>query len=676
MGEFVLPKVKAKYSYQRQNEDELTFGKGAIIQLTTKDDGGWYEGKYNGKVGWFPSNFVKEIKKSAADRSNSPATSQKQVVKKEDVAQSQETKREFYQQVLKNFLETEWQHVREIQNLLKIYLQPMSGQNDVLSTKDFHLLCGNLEEIYNFQNKFIQEIEECSKLPYVQQHVGQSFEKSSDKFDTLFNEYCGNHPTAVHVLQTHRDSLSKYMEGKGATSPASVFLTSNLSKPFKRLEQYPNILRELERHIQENHPDRPHLTKSISLFEKIQLVCQDTRKRKESERHILSSTIQGWEGEPLSTLGKVLYMSSAVCIIGKEERKERHLLLFPNALLMLSSSSRLSDFTYEGKLPLTALTVRKLDDCPSYQHAFEVAGNLIEKIIVITKSADEQRSWVQTLEAQCEKYRRQSLAPVASQPTPSPIVKQAPVTQIPPPPKHAMHSMSRTSPASVNQNQLSSRQLPNRQLELIHHISPTVSPPLSVGNSIDGHPTGEKPWCQMCLRPSAPSRNFSNGREHSFVERSKSPKTTKRRNKNKKEYRKHSDADETAVVERPVIDKGKTEEEQEILSVLDSYCTSHITRSTIRSAIFQGKNKTTSILEEKIIVEDPENDALIEEKSLVDTVYELRDQVKHLIQDQKKLRQNLDEETKSRRRLEAIIRRLDSLVPVNSNSTARVSPEC
>jgi len=30
--------------------------------------------------------------------------------------------------------------------------------------------------------------------------------------------------------------------------------------------------------------------------------------------------------------------------------------------------------------------------------------------------------------------------------------------------------------------------------------------------------------------------------------------------------------------------------------------------------ISQGKNRHTSILEEKIIVEDPENDALIEEK--------------------------------------------------------------
>jgi len=27
-------------------------------------DGGWWEGTLNGKVGWFPSNYVKEISAS------------------------------------------------------------------------------------------------------------------------------------------------------------------------------------------------------------------------------------------------------------------------------------------------------------------------------------------------------------------------------------------------------------------------------------------------------------------------------------------------------------------------------------------------------------------------------------------------------------------------------------
>lgn len=62
------------------------------------------------------------------------------------------------------------------------------------------------------------------------------------------------------------------------------------------------------------------------------------------------------------------------------------------------------------------------------------SGNLIDRKIVITRSTEEQRRWLQVLEAQCEKCRRSSLAPVAT-PSPSPIVKQVAVTQIPPMPK-------------------------------------------------------------------------------------------------------------------------------------------------------------------------------------------------------------------------------------------------
>ncbi len=38
------------------------------------------------------------------------------------------------------------------------------------------------------------------------------------------------------------------MEGQGAASPGVITLTTNLSKPFTRLDKYPNLLKELERH--------------------------------------------------------------------------------------------------------------------------------------------------------------------------------------------------------------------------------------------------------------------------------------------------------------------------------------------------------------------------------------------------------------------------------------------
>lgn len=56
--------VKARFNFQQTNEDELTFTKGDIISVTRQEDGGWWEGMLNGRTGWFPSNYVREIKGS------------------------------------------------------------------------------------------------------------------------------------------------------------------------------------------------------------------------------------------------------------------------------------------------------------------------------------------------------------------------------------------------------------------------------------------------------------------------------------------------------------------------------------------------------------------------------------------------------------------------------------
>ena len=51
--------VKAIHDYEATKEDELSFQAGSIItDVTIVAEGGWWEGTFNGKKGWFPDNFV------------------------------------------------------------------------------------------------------------------------------------------------------------------------------------------------------------------------------------------------------------------------------------------------------------------------------------------------------------------------------------------------------------------------------------------------------------------------------------------------------------------------------------------------------------------------------------------------------------------------------------------
>ena len=61
--------LRAIYEYTAQYDEELSFPEGAIIELTRMDDNnvddGWWEGRYNGKVGVFPSVVVELLSDGA-----------------------------------------------------------------------------------------------------------------------------------------------------------------------------------------------------------------------------------------------------------------------------------------------------------------------------------------------------------------------------------------------------------------------------------------------------------------------------------------------------------------------------------------------------------------------------------------------------------------------------------
>lgn len=44
-----------------QTSPQLQFEKGDLVMVTKMIDGGWWEGVCNGKVGWFPGNYVEEF---------------------------------------------------------------------------------------------------------------------------------------------------------------------------------------------------------------------------------------------------------------------------------------------------------------------------------------------------------------------------------------------------------------------------------------------------------------------------------------------------------------------------------------------------------------------------------------------------------------------------------------
>ena len=57
-GSGVLGQRMALYDYQAQQSDELSFVKGNVISILSKDHPDWWMGELAGNTGIFPANFV------------------------------------------------------------------------------------------------------------------------------------------------------------------------------------------------------------------------------------------------------------------------------------------------------------------------------------------------------------------------------------------------------------------------------------------------------------------------------------------------------------------------------------------------------------------------------------------------------------------------------------------
>ncbi|XP_075774669.1 rho guanine nucleotide exchange factor 7 isoform X1 [Pelodiscus sinensis] len=622
--------VRAKFSFQQTNEDELSFAKGDIIHVTRVEEGGWWEGTHNGKTGWFPSNYVREIKSNEKPVSPKSGTL-KSPPKGFDTSAISKS---YYNVVLQNILETENEYAKELQTMLSNYLRPLQV-SEKLSSANTSYLMGNLEEISSYQQMLVQSLEECTKLPETQQRVGGCFLNLMSQMKNLYLAYCANHPSAVNVLTEHSEELGEFMEMKGANSPGILVLTTGLSKPFMRLDKYPTLLKELERHMEDYHPDRPDIQKSMTAFKNLSAQCQEVRKRKELELQILTEAIRCWEGEDIKTLGNVIYMSQVMIqCAGSEEKNERYLLLFPNILLMLSASPRMSGFIYQGKLPMTGMTITKLEDSESHKNSFEIAGNMIERILVSCNNQQDLHEWVDHLQ-------KQTKVTTVGNPT----IKPHSV------PSHTLPSHSVT-PSSKHSDSKPITLTP--AYHTLPHPSHHGTPHTTINWGPLEPPKTPKPWSLSCLRPAPPLRPSAALCYKEDL--SKSPKTMKKLLPKRKPERKPSD-EEFALRKSTAA----LEEDAQILKVIEAYCTSAKTRQTLNSS--SRKESAPQVLlpeEEKIIVEETKSNGqtVIEEKSLVDTVYALKDEVQELRQDNKKMKKSLEEEQRARKDLEKLVRKV------------------
>ncbi|KAL5476258.1 hypothetical protein EMCRGX_G026181 [Ephydatia muelleri] len=378
--------VRALYAFHGSNEDELQFEKGSIIVVTKVVDGGWWEGSCDGRVGWFPESYVEAIPEGEAAA---------------DTCEKRDSAQLYYNLVVQDILDSERTYVHDITTLLSTYLVPLKTAN-IITPKEVDQLMGNLPDICKWQQTFFHSLEECSSLPIAQQMMGSIFLKASQEMECLYVSYCSNHPNAVAVLTENSDKLSSYMETMGATGqPGLLILTTGLSKPLRRVEKYPALLKELQRHLAEGHADAENTAAVLEKYTSICAQCQETRKKKEMEHDMLTGTVKGFNGQCLTELGDCRLVMPANQALSAEEVDERYILIFPNSFVILCVGQSLSGYELkanhytlplhlQANFPLAGVSIKRGEHCDTWPYPVEI--HYKQETILVSLSSERDQA--------------------------------------------------------------------------------------------------------------------------------------------------------------------------------------------------------------------------------------------------------------------------------------------
>uniref|UniRef100_A0A914ZBL5 Rho guanine nucleotide exchange factor 7 n=1 Tax=Parascaris univalens TaxID=6257 RepID=A0A914ZBL5_PARUN len=619
--------ARAKHSFEGRNNDELSFRKGDIITITQQLEGGWWEGTLHSNTGWFPCDYVVIIPPSERflrTRTGTTLANGQSTISAEEMASfAPDTSRQTYrQQIMKGFLESELKYVQSITNfyndvMLKIKVSKM------ISEEDFEVLAGNLQLLVVHQREVFDKMHETVERDVNNAKIGGILLRAAPLLRQLLRFYCENHPKAVDLILQNRNEYERIASELGWSIKDFI---SSLSRPFRHLDTYASTLNELERSMNEAHPDRGDTQRAASVFRDISNYCATLRKQKEMQLELKSSgLVEGLSSAEMNQLGEIIYMGTVS--VGDEDElndeqlpNDRCIVLFVSTVVVLEITPNMNSYVLKQTIPTEGIIVQKAEGKATL---YLCSVNGTKHLSMNISSNDELQRWLESF-AMCPKLviddsccssispvqpQRIEMGSVRSVAEISPL-RKAEVSQLP----------SAIKADNAKKIEVSSGFRFDHELEM---ILPECGDESEEPKRSTARPT--KMYSGYCLRPYPASRgNYA-------VDYSKKANVKMR--------------------------KGTSQTDQEdafLLKIIEGYCSlSHGSRSKKLSAssramgdVYQPPQLLVAE-DEKIFVEEMIGDeVVVHEKTLVDTVYALKDQINSLQRMLKEISVTLESEMK------------------------------
>ncbi|XP_032209058.1 intersectin-2 isoform X4 [Mustela erminea] len=415
--------VIAMYDYVANNEDELNFSKGQLINVLNKDDPDWWQGEINGVTGLFPSNYVKMTTDS------DPSQQWCADLQSLDTMQPGERKRQGY---IHELIRTEERYVDDLQLVVEVFQKRMV-ESGFLTEGEMALIFVNWKELIMCNTKLLKALRVRKKtggekMPV--QTIGDILAAELSHMQAYIR-FCSCQLNGAALLQQKTDEDTEFKEflKKLASDPRckGMPLSSFLLKPMQRITRYPLLIRSILENTLENHVDHSSLKLALERAEELcSQVNEGVREKENSDRlEWIQAHVQ------CDGLAEQLIFNSLTNCLGPRKllhsgklyktksNKELHGFLFNDFLLLtymvkqfavssgseklFSSKSNAQFKMYKTPIFLNEVLVKLPTDPSSDEPVFHISH--IDRVYTLrTDNINERTAWVQKIKAASEQY--------------------------------------------------------------------------------------------------------------------------------------------------------------------------------------------------------------------------------------------------------------------------------
>ncbi|KAI9280452.1 hypothetical protein BY458DRAFT_451229 [Sporodiniella umbellata] len=235
--------------------------------------------------------------------------------------------------VVFELLETERRYVLDLEVLQNYQLQVESSY--ILSGKTSLNLFGNLEELVEFQRRFLTQLEEMAQKPAEEQNFGSLFVDNEAAFN-VYEPYCSNFFAAQDLVIQETPKLQKLSNVLDPTYE----LPSMLIKPVQRICKYPLLMQQL---IKATHDDWKYMSNMEQGLQAIRRVTEkvnETQRRHENSQIVneVKRRIDEMRPAQIDSFGSLLLHDKIMMSQSNAPEKEMQVYMFEKTILMCKES--------------------------------------------------------------------------------------------------------------------------------------------------------------------------------------------------------------------------------------------------------------------------------------------------------------------------------------------------